>query len=212
MRVLTLTTQKGGAGKTTLATSLAVAAAQDGEQVIAIDLDPQGTLYAWGLRRGEREDLVVDRIESSGLAGAIRNARANGGASLVVVDTPGIHGPALALGVADADFALIPVKPSLFDVEATRPVVKLLRQTGKRFGFVLNQVNVSSGARNLDAAGALVAEGAAPPPMIAARNDFLDAATAGLGVTEFAPKGRSAAEIRFLWQYVKTQLPPKAEG
>lgn len=211
MRVLALTTQKGGAGKTTLASSLAVAAVESGERVIALDTDPQGTLYAWGLRRQKAgvpsDDLLVERVEPAALAGAIRNARANGGASLIVVDTPGVHGPALGLGVADADFALIPVKPSVFDVEAARPTVKLLRSLGKRFGFVLSQVNLTSAARNLDAAAALVTENSQPPPMIATRSDFLDAAVAGMGVTEFAPKGRSAAEIRFLWAYVKAQIP-----
>lgn len=211
MRVLALTTQKGGAGKTTLAASLAVAAAEDGERVIALDTDPQGTLYAWGLRRQKADipsdDLLVERVEAAALAGAIRNARANGDASLIVVDTPGVHGPALGLGVADAHFALIPVKPSVFDVEAARPTVKLLRSLGKRFGFVLSQVNVTSAARNLDAATALMGENGQSPPMIGARSDFLDAAVAGQGVTEFAPKGRSAAEVRFLWAYVKAQLP-----
>ena len=52
MRALALTTQKGGAGKTTLAASLAVAAHQDGEQVLAIDVDPQGSLWSWSQRRG----------------------------------------------------------------------------------------------------------------------------------------------------------------
>ena len=51
MRVLVFTTQKGGAGKTTLAASLAVAAVSDGESVHAIDIDPQGSLYSWGQRR-----------------------------------------------------------------------------------------------------------------------------------------------------------------
>jgi chromosome partitioning protein len=40
MRILALVTQKGGTGKSTLAASLAVAAAQAGERVAALDLDP----------------------------------------------------------------------------------------------------------------------------------------------------------------------------
>lgn len=207
MRVLTLTTQKGGSGKTTLATSLAVIAAQSGERVIALDTDPQGTLTAWGKRRGKTDDLLVEAVEPVALATAIRNARANGGATLIVVDTPGAHGLDLRPSLDDADFALIPVKPSLFDVEAIRPTVKLLRTLKKPFGFVLSQVVVTSAARNLDAASALIGENGQTPPMIGMRSDFLDAAIAGQGVTELAPKGRSAAEVRLLWQYVKAQLP-----
>ena len=47
MHTIALLTQKGGAGKTTLAASLAVAAAMAGEKVIALDLDPQGSLARW---------------------------------------------------------------------------------------------------------------------------------------------------------------------
>ena len=46
MKILAITTQKGGAGKTTLATALAVAAERDGKSVALFDLDPQASLSA----------------------------------------------------------------------------------------------------------------------------------------------------------------------
>ena len=51
LRVLAVAVQKGGTGKTTLAASLAIAAAEAGEQVTALDLDPQGSLAGWGALR-----------------------------------------------------------------------------------------------------------------------------------------------------------------
>lgn len=206
MRVLVLTTQKGGAGKTTLATSVAVAAMQDGEQVLLLDSDPQATAYAWGQRRGVNGNLLTMACEPDALRDRLGDARTGGIATMVVVDTAGTHGPAQAMAIAAADYCLVPVKPSLFDVDAVKPTVRLLRTHNKRYGFVLNQVNVSSAARNLDAASALVANNGQSPPMIGARNDFLDAAVLGLGVTEYAPKGKSAAEIKYLWSLVRAAL------
>src|SRR5215213_11577984 len=66
MRVLVFTTQKGGAGKTTLAASLAVAAARDGERVHAIDVDPQSSLYNWGQRR-TGNGITVAKVEPADL-------------------------------------------------------------------------------------------------------------------------------------------------
>jgi hypothetical protein len=83
MRTIAFLTQKGGAGKTTLAASLAEVAASTGESVIALDLDPQQSLTRWGKRREsanvrykviveplERERLPRLRAILEGLAGA----------------------------------------------------------------------------------------------------------------------------------------------
>ena len=206
MRVLVLTTQTGGSGKTTLAISVAVAAMQDGEQVLLLDVDPQATTYAWGKRRSVTGNLEVQTAEPDSLADRLAQARKGGNVTLAVVDTAGIAGPSQALTIAAADYALVPVKPSLFDVDAVKPTVRLLRTHRKRYGFVLNQVNVASASRNLDAAKALIADNAQSPPMVGARNDFLDAAVLGMGVTEYAPKGKSSAEVQYLWALTKAAL------
>ena len=51
MRSMAFLTQKGGTGKTTLAASIAVVAAEKGEKVVVLDLDPQASLVHWGERR-----------------------------------------------------------------------------------------------------------------------------------------------------------------
>jgi len=47
MKTIVVAAQKGGAGKTTLARNIAVAASHDGDRVLCLDLDPQGSLRAW---------------------------------------------------------------------------------------------------------------------------------------------------------------------
>lgn len=205
MRVLALTTQKGGSGKSTLAASLAVAAMQDGETVAALDTDPQGSLAGWGQRR-DVSGVVVERIEPAAIKGVIYRRRRDGATSLVVIDTPGYFGAGVALALREANLCLLPVKPSILDVEAARPTVEQIRVLGRPFAFVLNQCNPTTQARTLDAATALVSTGALAPSMVATRSDFLDAMTAGQGVTEIAPKGKAAVEVRLLWQWIKAQL------
>lgn len=205
MRVLALTTQKGGSGKSTLAASLAVAAMQDGETVAALDTDPQGSLAGWGKRR-EANGIAVERVEPAAIKGAIDRLRRDGRVSLVVIDTPGYFGAGVALALREANLCLLPVKPSILDVEAARPTVEQIRVLGRPFAFVLNQCNATTQARTLDAATALVSTGALAPSMVATRSDFLDAMTAGQGVTEIAPKGKAAVEVRLLWQWIKAQL------
>lgn len=115
-------------------------------------------------------------------------------------------GPDVALVLREASLCLLPVKPSILDVEAARPTVEQLRLLGRPFAFVLNQCNATTQARTLDAATALVSSGALAPSMVATRSDFLDSMTTGQGVTEVAPKGKAAVEVRLLWQWIKAQL------
>ncbi|RYB01351.1 ParA family protein [Lichenibacterium ramalinae] len=204
MRVLTMASQKGGSGKTSLGASLAVAAVEDGETVFAIDTDPQGSLAAWGRRR-QAEGITVETADPAKVRQAIGRAKA-AGATLAIVDTPGIFGAGVAVALQDADFVLVPVKPSILDVEAARPTVEQLQTLRKPFGLVLNQCLTSSQGRTLDAATALVRSGTLAPCMVALRADFLDAMTAGQGVTELATRGKAAGEVRLLWAWIKGQM------
>jgi chromosome partitioning protein len=204
MRVLVFTTQKGGAGKTTLAASLAVAAAKDGETVHAVDVDSQGSLYNWGQRRNEN-GIAVAKAEAADIKRELARVR-EAGASLFIVDTPGQFSASVTLALQAADLCLMPVKPSILDIEATRPTVEQIRRIGRPFAFVLNQCAPASQGRTLDAATALVKMGPLAPSMVATRSDFLDAMTAGQGVAEVSSRGKAAQEVGLLWQWVKGKL------
>ena len=124
MRTIAFLTQKGGAGKTTLAASLAVAAAAAGERVVALDFDPQGSLARWGKRRESAnaphivvvEPLEVERLPRlSVIIDRLRDA----GFTLAVFDTAGAHTGALGLVAECADLCLLPARPTLLDIEAT---------------------------------------------------------------------------------------------
>ena len=94
MRTIAFLTQKGGAGKTTLAASLAVAAVNTGERVIALDLDPQASLLRWSTYReaaNAPNKIVVEPLESERLSRlhTIIEGLAGVGFTLAIFDTAG---------------------------------------------------------------------------------------------------------------------------
>jgi chromosome partitioning protein len=214
MQTVALVTQKGGAGKTTLAASLAVAALEAGERVVALDLDPQGSLTAWG------DDRTNDEPAVDSLAGERLNrlpeilaALAAKGFTLAVLDCPGIASTATNLAIKSADLCLVPARPTRVDLRATKPTVETLMSLKRPFAFVLNQCPATpKGSRANEAAQGLHMLGALAHPMMTTRADFQDAIAAGQGVTEYAPQGKAADEARQLWVWVKRKLKGSENG
>src|SRR5919202_3519481 len=105
-RVVSLVTQKGGSGKTTLCLNLAVAAEQAGARCLIVDLDPQGTAEAWYQDREAAAPRLV-RGEAADLGKALALARGQG-FGLVLIDTPGRDEPAVAGAGRAPGFCLVP--------------------------------------------------------------------------------------------------------
>ncbi len=129
MKTITLATQKGGSGKSTLAASLAVAALADGFLVAALDTDPQQSLARWGKRR-ESDTPLVRACEPHELEKQLTALRA--GHDLCFVDTAGAHNTSVAPALTHADFCLVPVKPTMTDLEAAIPTAKQLADRKKK--------------------------------------------------------------------------------
>jgi chromosome partitioning protein len=219
MRTIVLLTQKGGTGKTTLAASLAVAAAQSGERVIALDLDPQASLVHWAERRAAAHAvnrIMVEPLERERLQRlrAILDGLASAGFTLAIFDTAGADGPAVRLITEAADLCLLPARPTRLDMEATATTFRALFLAKRKAAFVLNQCPVTyRSSRAGQAAKGLTELGVLAEPMLATRMDYQDAIAAGLGVTEYDPGGRAAAEIKTLWNWSRAQFgSPKNES
>lgn len=212
MRTVALLTQKGGAGKTTLAASLAVAAAAAGETVIALDLDPQASLVRWGKRREAAHapnTVITEPFEAERLRrlGAVIDGLAGAGFTFAVFDTPGADSAAVRLVAETVDLCLLPVRPTRLDLEATAATFRTAYLARRNAAFVLNQCPPTNrSARAAEAAKELSRLGVLAEPMISARIDFQDAMAAGLGVTERAGAGRAAQEIEALWSWIRLQL------
>jgi chromosome partitioning protein len=85
MKTIVVISQKGGAGKTTIALNLAVAAVRSGHQCAVIDIDPQASAKCWyDLRRGN--SLAVVSVQAARLPEILQTAKQNR-AALVIIDT-----------------------------------------------------------------------------------------------------------------------------
>ena len=200
LRTLALVARKGGAGKSTLAVALAVEHERAGGTAAVVDLDPQGSATAWAALR-EADRPVVVAAQARRLQPVLDAAR-NGGADLVVIDTP----PALAdAGLAAArvaDLALIPCRPALADLHAIMGSLGTCRDAGAPAAVVVNAAP-PAGALVEQARAALADRGAEVAPVtICQRVAHVRAFAGGMTAAEFEPDGKAAQEIAALYDWM----------
>jgi len=127
MPVIVIANPKGGVGKSTVASNAAGYLARRGLRVMLGDVDRQQSARRWLAIRPDK----LPPIEGWELEGrdVVKPPK---GVSHVVLDTPaGLHGKRLEAVYHLADKILIPVQPSLFDIQATYDFVQELRTLGK---------------------------------------------------------------------------------
>lgn len=199
MLTIAVFSQKGGAGKSTLAMHLAVAASRT-MKVVLIDADPQATVATWAADRPRSKPLVA-RTDSASIARLLADARAEG-YELAIVDCPPHAAPGTLALLHAADHIVIPAQPTMPDLAATTRSVALARAAGKTYSFVVNRAP-SRAPEVTQALDALSAGGTVSPVVIGDRRAFSRALTAGLAVTEFASSAsRAAAEITGYWNWL----------
>lgn len=220
LRIITFATQKGGAGKTTLATSFAVAAAEAGETVVLFDLDFQRSAMAWREQRHQPQSEsnpqpvpvpgrpIVEPFPADKLAQMTPMLKSleGKGVTLVVLDTPGADNATVNAALAASDFAVIPLAPTRIDLGAVRPTVQAVMRTNAKFGFLLNNCPPQpNNPRPEKMATGLATIGPVAPVRIVRRADYQDAYAEGKGVTEWASGSPAAEEIRRLLAWVNEQ-------
>ena len=126
--------------------------------------------------------------------------------TLAIVDTPGADSPATHNAMTAADLCLVPLRPTRPDALGIKPTVDALIRGHKRFAFILTQCpTVVRSSRAAEMAAGLVSLGLLAESMICSRADYQDAYAAGQGVTEYAPNGKAAEEIRQLWGWINKE-------
>ena len=201
--MLALASRKGGAGKTTLASHLAVQAQASGAGPVAlIDTDPQGGLAGWWNARAASTPEWIE--PAGGLPAAIAGCRAAGYRTLLV-DTPPSFSETIAEVLALADLIVVPVQPSPNDLRAVGGTVELAAASGRPMVFVINRATARARITT-QAAIALSQYGAVAPVVIHARVDFATSMTDGRTAAEIDSASKSAGEVAALWDYLQNRL------
>ena len=138
MPVIVVANPKGGVGKSTLATNLAGCLAAAGHRVMLGDVDRQQSSRQWLAIRPPAApaistwDISEDEV-----------VRPPKGTTHVVLDTPaGLHGKRLDSVMKIADRMLIPLQPSLFDIQATHAFVRAVHEHRRGHEVVLGLVGM----------------------------------------------------------------------
>ncbi len=199
-KVVTVLSQKGGAGKSTLTMQLAGGLVRSGQRVVVVDLDPQETALRWSHAAPEATPFPAKVLRPDGPAEGLQAClrRLGREAGMVLLDCPpSIEHPMTLAALAEADVALVPVVPSPADLWSTKAVERLILQAqaarkGLRAALVPNRVlrtNLAWDVLEVMRDFSLPVLGAA----LSQRNAFAQSAVIGGTVYQLGRSGAEAA-------------------
>ncbi|KPL55018.1 cobyrinic acid a,c-diamide synthase [Prosthecomicrobium hirschii] len=207
-KIVAVSQQKGGSGKTTLSAHLAVALQPLG-RVAILDVDPQGSLGEWFEKREARlgEEATGLTFRTASGWGAKREARTLArDHDLVVIDTPPKSDLDARYAVEAADLVIIPIQPSPVDLWASEATLTMVERESVPALFVLNRVS----ARSSSARAVIEAIEKLGRPISEARlgDRVAFASSMGIGSTamESEPGSKAALEALAIAMDVKRRL------
>lgn len=213
MRTIAVIALKGGSGKTTVATHLALAAHLRGEDVMVADIDRQRSAY--NVLESRAADGPACVIAASATLMAAQFAAVGLKKQLMIIDTPAGAVEDVSEAVVLADLAVLVVRPTLLDLSGLAPSLSLVRRMAKPALVVMNQAPVARegtesplvrrALRALDYMCAPIA-----PSILRTRTMFQTALETGRSAEEMNDPA-AAAEVAALWGFVEAALEEPAE-
>jgi len=215
--IIAVVNQKGGCGKTTIATNLAALFAADRQEVLLVDADPeQHSALNWSADRPDR----LPRVHSISLPA--RNLRKDADVLRQKWETIIIDGGArltehARAAIAAADWLVVPARPSKADLDATAQFIDLaqadMAQRENLYGGILmNQLQEGTAIGN--AAREQIASWEFPvfDSCLHSYVAFAEALWQGQAVGEYQPKGKAASDMVAFFAELQRQLKQRRKG
>lgn len=196
---------KGGTGKTTIATNLAIMLVQSGRDVLLVDADDQPTATLFTAKRNEtlgQSGYAAVRLREMDVYHQVQNMRDR--FSDVVIDTGGRDTKSQRSALAVTDVYILPFRPRSFDIWTIYDVVNVIDEIriikpDLRAVAVLSQTD-STGSEVEDTRKLFTEDSVIRKTLsfldtpIGSRKVFAHAASEGLAVSEYKPRDRKAVE------------------
>jgi chromosome partitioning protein len=207
--IISVQNQKGGVGKTTLAIHLSHALQLQNKKntILLIDADPQGSARDWAAARSDEPPFTVIAIDRPVLHREIPKLAPN--YTHIIIDGPPRASELARSAISAADFVLIPVQPSPYDVWAAQDIINLIKEAtvfkeNLKSAFAINRKIVNT-AIGRDVSEALTNfEIPILKSQICQRVVFAESAATGQTVLETAPKSAAAKEIKAIAKEILT--------
>lgn len=128
--IITLCQEKGGAGKTTIAINLAIACAKHGFDVLFVDADPSQNATFFFSIRGENEGIENEKITCISKTGDIKKdvLSMSNKYDVTIIDTGGRDSHEARTSMLIADFVIMPISPSQFDIWSLEKMFRIYRE------------------------------------------------------------------------------------
>lgn len=206
--VITIAQQKGGAGKTTLASHLAVALQQKGRRVAIIDVDPQGSLGHWHRVREQCFGEGYTGLTFTSVSGwrvASEVSRLKKTHDYIIIDSPPHTETEARTAIRSANLIMVPMQPSPMDLWATQATLDLAAAERLPVKIIFNRVTPNSKLAPM--IEKYLKSGVAG--ILGNRVIFASALLEGRTATEIAPTSPAAMEIKAIVKMVTDTFEKK---
>ena len=214
-RIILFGGEKGGTGKTTLATNISGILALYKKKVLLVDTDKQGSSSPWCSLRDTNEDLKsVFSMELTGIGIAKKILSFEASFDYVIIDAGGRDSFELRESLGIADVAFIPFKPSQFDIWTAEKMSSVIAQASATNDNLISYIVINMASTHYlshDVSKSIAAlkefENIKYSNIVVKmRTAYMAAPELGMTVFELPPKSRSEKAIEEMKQLIKLAI------